>query len=489
VNPILRRRVRRFALGAAAALPLAGVAEIVIGPNGVPGGANLRITFVGSNADATTNAPPPQAADAEKADAIVFLNGDSLHGELVGVAAGGDASRLRWRHAGVDEPIAFDLQGVSEVRLTPRPGRDARAHETIVRLTNGDVLAGEMKSLGAEALVLETWYAGDIAVRRSSVRSIVPRQSGAGLLYEGPKSLDEWKTMNMGNNQRPWELVKGALVSAMPMPIGRDIANLPDAVSLEFVASLTPGAHLIAWVFTEKPEQQDNSDSYMLQIQSARRCELYRVSPNEGTTNLGYADLPGLRTGGKFQFRLLADRKNRRVALLVDNTLAREWQDTKEFRGRGKGISFMSHQPGSCRISAIRVRGWDGRLPGRAGQAAPDEHDGVTFANGDVLSGRILSIAGGVMKMQTPYAPMDVPVERCAEIVLSEKGAAPLPAPAAGDVRLFFPDDGLLTARLVAIEDGRVRCAADHLGEVSAPVAAFARIEFNLNRKKESDDE
>jgi hypothetical protein len=63
---------------------------------------------------------------------------------------------------------------ITALSLLPGLALAANSNLYHVRLKNGDVLSGELKSSSATALVLHTPYAGDVKIKRSEVQAFSP---------------------------------------------------------------------------------------------------------------------------------------------------------------------------------------------------------------------------------------------------------------------------------------------------------------------------
>ena len=144
-----------------------------------------------------------RAQAGDDGDVVRFRNGDALHGTVMGAAATG----LQWHGAGVTTPIQFDLTNLAEVDLAPRPPQTPRVrHHALIRLTNGDQLAGDIVSLDETNLLLETWYAGRLKIKRSVLQTIENRSAAPNVIYSGPNGASDWQT----DAQNAWSFRKGA---------------------------------------------------------------------------------------------------------------------------------------------------------------------------------------------------------------------------------------------------------------------------------------
>lgn len=462
-----------------AALAAAGLASaaIVVGPPEAPPSRSATGVAVGA-ADETPLSPG--------SDRLTLTQGEWLRGDLVGLDTA--AGRLMWRHPDVREPIAFSVKAVSEIRLGPR--RTAPARESgAVRLTNGDELVGEIASVDPTNIVLSTASAGRLAVPRCMVADIRPGAGTLSVLYEGPKDLAEWKHRG-GNRTRAWEVKDGVLSPLQPVPIGRSIEAMPDAVRIDFTAQWrNPGVYFSFWFFHEKPDEPQG-DAYMMNIVGGQRVDLHRQRLNGGAQNLGSIEFAQDREKpGPTRFSILADRSKGNLALLVNGKLLKQWKDTRDFKGDGKAITFMPQGGRELAISEIRVAKWNGILPQLAESAAESPDDSIVLANGDVMSGTLIGIADGQAAVKTPFADLKIPLERVTQISMA--GAKSVRARRrAGDVRAWFAGGGRVTFDLKAIANGRLEGSSENFGAAAWPLAAFDRVEMNIYSEKatESDD-
>ena len=67
----------------------------------------------------------------------------------------------------------------------------------LVRFRNGDELAINLNGLNANAMQMETWFAGKLSVPRQHLTWLVPGGEGE-LVYHGPRSLRGWGAALMG---------------------------------------------------------------------------------------------------------------------------------------------------------------------------------------------------------------------------------------------------------------------------------------------------
>ena len=448
-------------------------AAIVVGPPEAPPAAA---------GGGTSGAAPASSSPIEPGgDRLTLLKGDWLRGELVSLDPAG--GRVLWRHPEVREPVAFSAKAVGEIRLGAREGTAPPRESGVVRLTNGDELAGDIASVDPTNLVLSTASAGRLALQRSMVAEIRPGAGAMSVLYEGPKSLDEWK-LRGGDRTRMWELKDGVLSPLVPVPLGRSIDSMPDSVRIDFTVEWRQqGIYFSFWFFHEKPDEPQG-EAYMLNIISGQRVDLNRLRATGGSQNLGSAEFAeGAQQRGTARLSLLADRAKGNIALMVNGKMLRQWKDTREFKGGGKSITFMPQGGRELRISEIRVSKWNGIVPQGTEVATDTPDDAVVLTNGDVMSGTLLEIAGGQAVVKTPFADLKIPLDRITQISMA--GAKAVRARRkAGDVRASFAGGGSVTVDLTSLAGGRLQGTSENFGSAAWPLSAFDRIEMNIYVEK-----
>ena len=419
-------------------------------------------------------------------DGLVLTGGDKLHGELISLAGG----RLVWKPAGALAGVEFRLDGVDAVRLRPVLSDTVSGRRDYVSLTNGDQLAGRLLSLDTQALVLETDYAGKLVIPRAMLRRVVVGREGSDALYAGPVGLAGWGVASPPNQDKVepaayWKYENGTLVTIQDgATLGREVPGLPDAACFDFDVAWTNSADLQFSFFADQVVPADfGYTGYNLGIPLASTNISMNFLEKNGSSGTGqgaqYVLPDEVR---KTHVTVKANRKTGRIILLFDGNTVGEF---KEFcRNRCKGSCFaFRNLPEGMEISAIRVTPWENAKPAPGGAAATGGEvqpgqDSVLFANGDRLMGHAALAAGtGKVKLETEMvAPMEVPLERIAEIA---QAASAAPAPVAGAVRVWLTGDaGWMTLAAAAeLQDGRLKGMSAGFGAVEIPLARLARLE------------
>jgi hypothetical protein len=441
------------------------------------------------------NAPPPKegitvpkprdAAAAKPApglgDALQFSNNDVLHGLLLGIDA---QTGVRWQNPDAKQPIDFKTANLSQIKLDGRAQpAEAQSHFS-VRLTNGDELIGDVASMDAEKVEIDTWYAGRLTLPRKVVRTITPLASNALAIYEGPASIEGWK---LGEDRGAWRYKDGALIASSSGPIGRDF-KLPDAANIEFDVAWRPYLQLMVSLYTDSIESY-SGNCYMLQINSSY-AYLQRMRPNGGSNNLGQIQIESLQRKSKARISIRVNKESKTISLLVDGELMKQWNDRGDFAGRGGGVVFYSQGQGVMKVTNIRITPWDGKFEDRAAKSDKSKEDTVRMENNDKVSGKLEAIKDGNLTFSSSFAKLEIPLKRVQEIEIASESSS-VAKRNAGDVRAYLVGRGSVTFALEKWDDKGVTGRSANFGQVTFSPRAFQRVQFNLDQQpaKSEDDE
>ncbi len=417
-----------------------------------------------------------------------FANNDLLAGSLESVTS----EMLVWKSPLLDRPASFFLREVLDVSLPASQPEHAADHEAILTLTNGDTIRGQLASVTDETVSLDTWFAGRLDFNRLMV-SGVKIEEGAGFLFRGPTGLDGWQ---QSGDKPAWTFNRAAFRSSATGGIARaDL--LPEECSVSFdVAWRGDSVRLRVVLFADDPTTDNPLAGYEVSFQRGsvhlRNCKTQSF--------IGSTQAQALMENDKVHIELRASSKSNRVALFINERMIEVWNDPDGGRGKfGSGLQFISGNNLPLRISNIGVAAWNGVLegtpdpqpglnfrrgiPGMQGEPAPKEkpktEGRMELANGDSLTGEVLSIQDGVIAMKTPLGDIKLPVSRLRTVALKPVEAERCKR-REGDVRAWFPDGSSLVFRLDSSGDGTLTGSSQNFGSATFQLAAFNRIEFNI---------
>ena len=436
--------------------------------------------------DVTPDADEAAGKAESKPDSVTFLNGDRLKGLLGSVEP--QKGGLTWKSPYSVKPIDLSLESVDTMLLKPRGGSGKKWGTASIHLSNDDAVWGDIVAMDNDKLTLNTWYAGRLEFRRSMVARIRVQNKDSNVVYEGPNSLAEW-TIGRRGSSKTWEFKKGSLYGLQQSPAAMKIKDMPDKVKIDFTMSWRgsyPGMAIS--FFNDNLTRQ--SDCYAITI-SGTSLYLYRYSRQRGSSNLGSANLQSLTSNGKRTARLsiLADRKGEKIALMVDGALVKQWVDKTGVEHNGDVLMFYPQNQNGCKIGDIRVSAWDGSIP-QAGSEPTEKsvQDLIRLANGDKVSGKILTISEGSIKFQASYAEMAIPLNRIVEIVTAQDKRE-MARRNQFDSKFTLVNGGVITFNLKTIQSDEASGDSENFGSISLPLSAVREVECNLYADKPDDDD
>ncbi|HEV3341946.1 MAG TPA: hypothetical protein VG125_16380, partial [Pirellulales bacterium] len=195
-----------------------------------------------SSKSAPARTPLPNGDPKPPADApVIYLQGnDWVAGQP---AAASQPDKLGWQSPDFTEPFEFDPRVLTRVRFPASSAPGWRDHEYRLELAGGDVLYGELVSVGQENLVFRSSLAGELHVKRSAARCLERCQANA-LVYLGPSGLAEWQTSGGAD---AWQEDEGQLVTDKDSAALYGKIDLPPRALIEFeVSSLFPPVFRLA---------------------------------------------------------------------------------------------------------------------------------------------------------------------------------------------------------------------------------------------------
>lgn len=426
---------------------------------------------------------PVQSSPGATEGLIRFRNGDYLHGGVERIAD----DTVEWRHPEAREALRFALKNVMQISLLG-PGRNQPADSAaaVVSLTNGDALRGVIKSLDETTLTLETAYAGTLKIKRSAIRRITPLRGGEAIVLDGFGSLADWKR---GGQPEAWQLRNGALVAMQYGSIGRDVA-LPDPGRVEFdLTWQQPPVVFQVGLYGQRPEAiigDGNAGGYWLLV-GGNTVQLYRSTPQK-SVQLGQIDIRKFLRKGKVRVALQADKTQKSISLRLDGQLVKTWTDPDDWAGEGRCLTFLSQSGGeqNLRISNLSVREWLGNVETDSG-VATGQQDGLRLANSDRVTGRVKSIRDGSVAVDSPIAPLTIPLERIVEINFASDHLERARRRNT-DVIAAFHDGGRVTVALASLDARTLVGDSENFGKLSFARDAFRELQLHIYDEDRGDE-
>lgn len=479
LDHILNCRWRQLSLIRWLGLGLRGAAALAIG------------LFLAALPDASGAAPDTasQSRARQSREALLFRNGDLLYGALESVRP---ETGVRWRHTDVENAIEFAPDNIAEIHFPNRPRVPISSPSACrLQLSNGDELDGNVVLYDGEKAVLETWYAGEVTVARKMIQSIVPVLPEGAVVYEGPTGLEGWtigKVVSALGDAGEWKYRNGAFYATNAASIARDV-NIPDMARIEFDLAWKGVFQLAFAIYTDymQPINLANKDTepqfagfYSLQLNSFS-ANLLPVKKNDPLRYLGQVSVPAFNQKNAAHVEIRASKPARSVALYVDGQLIKQWIDTEEFAGEGKGVRFVHQGQGRIRLSHFRISEWNGQSDEKLVGVGEVKQDVARLRNGDKVSGDVLNIQDGKMIVSTGGTQLTVPLSRVKQIDFASPGTERKTDDAA-NIRAVFTRGGSVTFQLVEWEGGKIVGTSPNFGQLAFDSTAFSKVELELRQ-------
>lgn len=456
-------------------------------------------------------------------DMLRFANGDQLRGEYKGIGKEGE---VKWRREDVAEAVGFKAGGIRHVVLGAGKARPLRSLSHI-GLVNGDRVPGEIKSIDADAVVLDTIYAGELRVPRDAVALLAPSPLGGRVHYHGPFAEDEWKVWKQESALAPaadgkpsaefgqwaftgsawyWkgERGGGAIFRESCMPdrsvLRFDLAwknRLGVALGFHLDFSKNTAAEQSASGAAAAMAGGDIADfarfcgsGYIMQLYS-NYVMMYRCEPGkDGKPRLErfQSGSYSVRVGelGRARVEVRSNPAQGSFALFLNDEFAVQWSEPvaigKPTIKPGSGLAFAAHgEDVALRVSDIMVSEWNG-MPDSARSMEMDDQDVVLMADGvDRYSGKLVGLdADGRLVLEARHGGFAFPLRDVAEVRFAKKRLVEKPEDAStGSLVVRLAPIGSISGRPESGEGGRLVMKHPVMGAIDLSLESAVMLDFN----------
>ena len=454
---------------------------------GFAGRVSLPLASVRSLAFSAPNGPQ---ADLKQMDVLTFRDGQILHGSFTPPVSDGV---VKWKISAATQPLTFGLKEVQAIQLAAKSDPSPRPSH-VVKLSNGDWLAGEMSAADVSGMVLKTAFHEALHVPANRINAVYTGPSSA-VVADGGSSRKPWKestnraSMNMteedgdqseGDASSYRYLDGGYSLQRYGVDFGNGdglvipITETASPLSVEFTLSGVEN-----WISMQLKDQTR-------QVACTISCSADRVqvSPRQNMQVLAGGRII-INGGGGSSFQMPAkhtindpevrlqmvmDSRQHALHLYVEHIKIGTVKIPDPWRAMRSLTLFPSTNGRSkFKISDVWISPW----VETASSAAP-ELPWVALSNGDGAAGRILRINGAEL-----------------EVDLGEMGILPLPtsritsliypnSPTTSSMesyRIRLHDLGVLTASECHVDERRVILTTE-LGEFALPIETIKEIIF-----------
>ncbi|MDG2212892.1 MAG: hypothetical protein P8M70_03625, partial [Verrucomicrobiota bacterium] len=193
---IMRRmRLSVLIIACAAFLPSASWAQKVPFPlkGGIkvpPGALGKNIIIGRAAVPNTIKAPRFNFTKQLKDEHIELKSGDIFRGSFERLDSD---NGVVWNHPHVSPQLKITPAHIKHIQFGDDETLEkAKIHSSKITLINGDGLSGDLIGLKNRILTVNTWHGGEIQIKQSAIKSLIPGFTTLKTLYEGPKSVRDW---------------------------------------------------------------------------------------------------------------------------------------------------------------------------------------------------------------------------------------------------------------------------------------------------------
>ena len=434
---------------------------------------SLSVQFAFSN--------PATELEAE----LIFPNGDTLPGLPGGL---GSSGTLLW-----ESPLfknsqnSFNTSAIDTIHLSSERLRD-RAN-TIASLTFQtrvdeifDVMEGELLSLNDEEIMLRTWYAGDLRIKRKMLHSIKVDTEAPAIL-NGPGRITDWETIESG---KAWRIEGKNLISSERGAISRELAELPDKIKLQFDYTFELSPYLQLYFFADSGHKFTPSTGYSVRIQGGSTQFRKRINNNIERLQMERAARRRhhFQDNEPIQVTLYVDRKEGLFSIYLNGEAASSASDPEPLQDGNWWHLSTLHDGREQVISNFTIRPWNGQLPLENNDLIREElpiaGEQIELHNGDTIVGDAISIEEGKLRINTEYVPISVPIERIRYFQVTAEDEREEPRAYSEDIRAHFHHGGHVTLQLKEITNETITGYSQVFGEATFDLDAFTQIDFNV---------
>ena len=230
---------------------------------------------------------------------------------------------------------------------------------SIVELINGDTLPVKIGTFDGDVLNVATQDMGDLAIPKTSLKSIQLGIRKQRSIYSGPKSVEEWADDAEGSKN--WRFVKGALSATGPAVAVKKL-DLPSRFVFKFTLKWQGNPNFVVYFADPLTPKADQVDRYFFQFNSSG-MEVRRESSKGQKIQpiILLTRSPDDFPTSQVNVEIRVDRKTSRLHLLLNGEPEAAGIDPGGNAPEGSGFVFISSSPSGNlqEIRAIEVLDFD----------------------------------------------------------------------------------------------------------------------------------
>lgn len=429
--------------------------------------------------------PDISVPSANSSDSVLFSNGDFVYGKLVGIGAQRD---IRWQHPDAKEPIQFKSTNITQIDLATAHRMNEDSNTCHVAFINNDGLKGNLVSCDKDAVLLNTGYAGQLRLQRAMLESLVIVPPPQPPIFQGPTEIESWThgksvAVPMGDSGQ-WTFRDGAFFASKASSIAKDL-HLPDTAQIEFDLVWKGTLHVAVALYTDSLQPvslaaKENAPHfggfYSFQVNSSY-LDMMPIKQTDPLKSLGAIAVPALMQRNRAHFDIRCSKKDRKIALLINGVLVKEWIDNDGFAGEGTAMRFVHQGQGSVKLSNIRIRPWDGTLEEPSPTPAHRVTDSVRLDDGTRLTGNVQNIGNGKLAIATGSSTIQVALEKLRQIDFASQNLS-APQTNSQPVKVLLAPGYIVSGQLESWTANAMRLKSPAFGEAKFDPKAVSRLQF-----------
>ncbi len=475
----------------------------------------LLVTISTQAARAPMMSVPALGKAAANVEAVYMLNGDVISGKFLKFDS---KLGLVWEANNIRPALQIDPSGIDRITFIGTGSIPSGLSRVI--LANGNALSGQLDLADAQRVVMNHTPAGQIEFKRAHLKAIIPATTGVGkIVFSGPSSEKDWvfgssknaAAGGIGNllfgggappippkkNTGKFEFKAGAITSnGTGATAGRKV-EFPDKALIEFDLDWsTTGRNsgyfsLNVNLFTDNLKSPSNGSSYVLKLSQtgANLARQSKENDNFMSERLGpnaRVNLTGI--GSRARFSLRTNKKARSFFLSVNGVQIANWKDKETFVGKGNGLLFTSRASSPLKISNIRISQWDGSKPiATTDTTISPKQDTIRLINDDTVTGTIIRIEDGKVKIKSSFGEVDIPWANSSLIQFTKSSQeAGDQEPGKGMVRATLKGGGILDFKLISWVEDKLEVESPVFGKATLNGTMIDSLSFNASSKRNS---
>lgn len=295
------------------------------------------------------------------------------------------------------------------------PGLPLKLPETMIELTNGDMLPVTIENLVDDQLNVISPAAGPLHIPRTLIKSMQLGPQPRKYIYKGPRNLEEWKYD--GESSKNWRFSDESLITNGPA-VASKLFQLPLNFTFKFTLKWHGIPNYKIYFLDPLTSTLEPIDRYCIYF-DAESIGIQREANNSVKTVIFLNRTPELLSPNDLKVEIRVDRKNSRISLSLDGEPEGVGIDPEPTPPRGNGVRLVSSSPVG---TAVEIRKIEMTELDNIGQPRPENSGDLTVdrlisCDADRWSGHLTGIRksseGNIFLFKSDFQPEPLELLEC----------------------------------------------------------------------------